>query len=236
MTANLKSDAFPSSFPSLISNNLKRPDCAALFEDQPEITLKKGEILFNESNTPGSVYLVTNGMIKLFSLHNDKEMLEDYFQKGDLINCEVVLGALPTGRSAAAMTQLTRVKKLPVNVFRRRLQAQPELYPDLLDNVSDALRRTRQRLRGMNLLSSQQRVMYFLALHVKKAGRRVGFEYVLKPPLTHLEIGHIAGVGRQTVTTVMNELRRNRIIHFTRQYLIVRDMDRLFELSGMKEI
>ena len=127
------------------------------------------------------------------------------------------------------------VKNLELAIQLSGFLADPSgISTELLSNISASLGRTQERLRRLTLLSSQQRVIHFIAIHVKKAGRQVGYEYVLKPPLTHQEIGNIAGVGRQTVTTIMNELRRDNIIHFTRQYLIVRDMDKLFELSGMK--
>lgn len=234
MTINFKRESFPTPIPTLLNSNIHPQSCIALFDKVPEVTLKKGDVLFREGDTPHFVYLVIKGMIKLYSLHDGKEMLEDYLQKGDFLNCEAVIGEIDKNKTVEAMTQMTVIKKIPISTFQKIIQTNPKLYAELLSNISGTLNRTQERLRRLILLSSQQRVIHFIALHVKKSGRQVGFEYVLKPPLTHQEIGNIAGAGRQTVTTIMNELRRDNIIHFTRQYLIVRDMDRLLALSGMK--
>ena len=86
----------------------------------------------------------------------------------------------------------------------------------------------------MTLLDSRKRIIHFLLTHTKKAGRKVGFEYVVKPAITHKEIGTIAGTSRQTATTVLNELRSKGIIHFNRSYIIVRDLERL-ELVAKSE-
>ena len=122
-----------------------------------------------------------------------------------------------------------------MSLFRQAIRSNHHLYEEVLDNLSASLQRTQDRLLRMTLLSANQRVYHFLATHAVKSGRKVGFEYVIKPVLTHLEMGNIAGVGRQTVTTVLNDLRRDGIIHFNRRYLIVRNLEVLLERSRVEK-
>ncbi|HFA51472.1 MAG TPA: Crp/Fnr family transcriptional regulator [Bacteroidetes bacterium] len=206
--------------------------CSSLFDKLPEKVYKKGETIFSQRNAHLHVYRVTKGIVKIYSLHDGKEMLEDYCQKGEMFNCEALFDADRGGLAAEAMTQLTTVKKIPVLAFRQAMMGNAPLYKEVLKTVSNSLNRTQERLRRMTLLNSHHRVIDFLADHAVKSGRRVGYEWVVKPAMTHQDMGNITGTSRQTVTTVLNELRRERLIHFTRNYLIVRDLDALLKMTG----
>jgi CRP-like cAMP-binding protein len=206
------------------------PNLSSPFEVVPEMTLKRGQIIFTGSDAHLHVYMVTKGIVKLSSFHDDKEMLEDYFQKGEMFNSEALFNQDRDGLTAEAMTQMTIIKKVPVRTFRHSMKANTALYEEVISNISGSLNRTQERLWRMTLLSSEQRVFHFLVNLTLKSGRRVGYEWVVQPTLTHREMACIAGTGRQTMTTTLNELRRDRIIHFTRKYLIVRDIDALRDL------
>lgn len=228
LTIDLKRENLATVIPMVF----EQPTCRSLFDKTPEETFKRGQTIFWERNHADKyIYLVTNGMVKLSSSHQNREMLEDYFQKGELLNCPAVLGGAPQEMTATAMVPQTSIKKIPIPLFRQALRSNSSLYEEVMSNLSASLQRTQDRLHRLTLLSAQQRVYDFLAKHAVQSGRKVGFEYVIKPVLTHQEIGYIAGVGRQTVTTVLNELRREGVIHFTRRYLLVRNLTMLQDLA-----
>jgi len=220
---NLKSDTFPTHLPKPLNQTVH----ASPFDRAAESVLKKGQVIFNENNSRPHVYLVTKGFVKLSSFHDAKEMLEDYYQAGEMFNCEALFGPARGNLTAEAMTQMTTIKKIPVPVFQQAMKAHPTLLEEVLSSISCSLHRAQERLRRLTLLGSQQRVTHFLVNHVLHSGRKVGYEWVVKPAFTHQEMAYIAGTGRQTVTTVLNELRREGIVHFNRNYLIVRDMEAL---------
>jgi len=41
-------------------------------------------------------------------------------------------------------------------------------------------------------------------------------------------MGNLSDTSRQTVTTVLNELKAVNLIHFTRRYIVIRNLDALF--------
>jgi CRP/FNR family transcriptional regulator, cyclic AMP receptor protein len=45
--------------------------------------------------------------------------------------------------------------------------------------------------------------------------------------MTHQEIANLTATSRQTVTTILNELRNHNILTFDRKRMLIRDMDRL---------
>ena len=62
-----------------------------------------------------------------------------------------------------------------------------------------------------------------------KRGQRVGYEWVVRKFITHQEIANLTATSRQTVTTVLNELRSKNLLTFNRKRLLIRDRDKLSE-------
>lgn len=211
----------------------EQPELADLFNTGLEENFKKGNIIFKDQRTGQFVYLVVRGMIKTFSSRQNKLFLEDYFERGELINSYGEIDNNPRVNKAVAIISPTIIRKVPMAAFREVVLANPELCEKVLAYSGIALQRAQNRLFRMAMLSAEQRIYHFLAQHAQNSGEPVGFEYLIKPAMIHRDIAQIAGVGRQTVTTILNELRRDRIIHFNRRYMIVRDLDALRKMAGV---
>jgi len=74
---------------------------------------------------------------------------------------------------------------------------------------------------------ARARIIDFLKDSVEKRGRRVGFEMLVKNTLTQQDIANITGTSRQTVTSVLNNLRKSYLIYFNRKSILIRDMQKL---------
>ena len=83
------------------------------------------------------------------------------------------------------------------------------------------------RLESLVFKDSRSRIVEYLVEMVDKRGQRVGYEWVIRNFLTHQEIANLTATSRQTVTTVLNELRTGEILTFNRKRLLVRDLDKL---------
>ena len=84
-----------------------------------------------------------------------------------------------------------------------------------------------QRLESLVFKDSRTRIVEFLKDLADKKGQRVGYEMLVRKFMTHQEIANLTATSRQTVTTVLNELRNKNIITFNRRRLLIRDMDLL---------
>jgi CRP-like cAMP-binding protein len=60
-------------------------------------------------------------------------------------------------------------------------------------------------------------------------GQRVGYEWLIRKPVTHQEIANLTATSRQTVTTTLNDLRFKKLLTFNRSRLLIRDLDKLTE-------
>lgn len=84
-----------------------------------------------------------------------------------------------------------------------------------------------KRLESLVFKDSRTRIIEFLYNLATEKGQRVGYEVVVRKFMTHQEIANLTATSRQTVTTILNELRSKNVLTFDRKRLLVRDMDLL---------
>jgi CRP-like cAMP-binding protein len=84
-----------------------------------------------------------------------------------------------------------------------------------------------QRLESLIFKDSRTRIIDFLLDLGERKGQRVGYEVLVRRFLTHQEIANLTATSRQTVTTVLNDLRNKNILTFNRRRLLIRDMEQL---------
>jgi len=92
-----------------------------------------------------------------------------------------------------------------------------------------------ERLESMIFKDSRTRIIDFLIKLAEKSGDRVGYEVVVRKFMTHREIANITATSRQTVTTVLNVLKSNKVITFDRHRLLIRDIEKL-KSGGICEV
>ena len=84
-----------------------------------------------------------------------------------------------------------------------------------------------KRLESLVFKDSRSRILEFLIDLNEKRGQRVGYEWVVRKFITHQEIANLTATSRQTVTTVLNELKAKEILTFDRKRLLIRDLSLL---------
>lgn len=84
-----------------------------------------------------------------------------------------------------------------------------------------------KRLESLVFKDSRTHIIEFLYDLAQEKGHQVGFEREVRKFLTHQDIANLTATSRQTVTTVLNELRKQEILTFNRRRMLVRDMDML---------
>jgi len=67
----------------------------------------------------------------------------------------------------------------------------------------------------------------FLKELAEENGEQVGTEIMVKHHLTHQDIANLTASSRQTVTTVLNELRSKNLIYFERKKFLIRSLEEL---------
>jgi CRP-like cAMP-binding protein len=100
----------------------------------------------------------------------------------------------------------------------------PQLAMGVISMIGLKLRRTENQLESLIFKDARGRIIDFILENARQCGRQVGMETLMKHSLTQQDIANYTGTSRQTVTAVLNNLRKTNKIYFTRNSILIRDM------------
>ncbi len=192
-------------------------------------SFKKNEYIYLSQTLPSDIFVIQKGRVKIGS-HQEgpKEIIKNVLQKGAFFGELSMIGSPNRIHFSMAMEDTT-LYVLSKETFQQLIKNHPSLVSFLLKELGKRLVDMEDRLESLVFRNSRSRVIDFLSTQVRKRGQRVGYEMLVRGFFTHQEIANLTATSRQTVTTVLNELRSKNILTSNRRRLLIRDMDLLIK-------
>lgn len=174
--------------------------------------LAKGDFVFRSGENAGGVYFLKSGKIKVSQpVSSGKEVILWFCFGGDIFGLAEAAQHSEREVSARACED-SEVLSIPQHRFHHYLFEHPKVMFLLLQVMSSRLRclsETLANVAGEQVHTRLARLMLWLCA---RYGRRQGKDVVMNVHLTHQEIADMIGTTRQTVTTIMGDLRRQGIL------------------------
>lgn len=187
----------------------------------------KGDYIYMSHDKSGSIYFITKGAVKIVSQgEDDKEITKAILEKGEVFG-ELAIFGEEHRRDSAIATEDSELCVADVKNLKSMMREHSNISLFFMNLLGSKLLKMEKRLESLVFRDSKTRVMEYLVNLVETKGSRVGFEYVVRGFTTHQEIANLTATSRQTVTTLLNDLRKKNIITFNRKNLLVRDLDLL---------
>ena len=191
--------------------------------------VKKSDYVYLPDQESEALYFITEGRIKIGSISDDgKEITKTILSKGEVFG-ELVLIGEHKRRDYAIALEDTRLCCINSSDMKGLIKDHSSLSMFFMKMMGSKVIEMENRLESLVFKDSRSRIVEYLVELVNKRGQRVGYEWVIRNFITHQEIANITATSRQTVTTVLNELRTSEIITFNRKRLLIRDLDKLKE-------
>ncbi len=188
---------------------------------------KKGEYIFLPEEMADKVFFLTEGSVKIGSYSDSgKEITKAILGKGEVFGESSLIGEEKRRDFAIALEETT-VCAVTLEEMKSLMRDHSALGLFLLRIMGSRMLEMEQRLESLVFKDSRSRVVEFLVQLGQRKGKRVGFETLVPRFMTHQEIANLTATSRQTVTTILNELRNKNILTFNRRRLLIRDMEQL---------
>ena len=188
---------------------------------------KKGEYIYIPNEHADQIYLLSEGRVKIGAYGDGgKEITKAILTAGEVFGELSLIGEQKRRDFAYAM-EATTVCMISVTDMKSLMREHSGLQLFIMKIMGNRVLDMEQRLESLVFRDSRTRIIEYLENLAKRKGQRVGYETVVRQFLTHQEIANLTATSRQTVTTVLNELRTKNIITFNRKRLLVRDLDAL---------
>jgi CRP/FNR family cyclic AMP-dependent transcriptional regulator len=174
------------------------------------------------------IYFLIKGKIKMGTFSSDgREVIREILQPEQLFGELAFTGDFLRVDFAQAMQEEVELLVINMQDFRKLMTDLPTLTFACIAHLNTRLSRAEERLSSLVLKDARERIIDFLVETAGREGRKVGYETLVKHQLTQQEIANLTGTSRQTVTSVLNDLRKANLIYFNRNSILIRDLQKL---------
>ena len=184
-------------------------------------------IYMNEYDTERVFFLIEGGVKIGMTSEDGKEVIKSILH-GPAIFAELnLIDSKRQFNYAQVLKTPASIISIPVESFKALMHGNFNLTNYILKLIGERLRQTETRLESMVFKDARARIVEFLRENALKRGKQIGFETLFKHSLTQQDIANITGTSRQTVTSVLNELRKDNLIYFNRKSFLIRNLSTL---------
>jgi CRP/FNR family transcriptional regulator, cyclic AMP receptor protein len=189
--------------------------------------IKKGDYVYLPEEYADKLFFISEGRIKVGNYAaSGKEITKSILNPGEVFGELSLIGEEKRRDFAIAMEDTTACV-MSVDDMKNMMRHHSGIGLFMMKILGSRVLEMEQRLESLVFKDSRTRIIEFLKNLADKKGQRVGYEMLVRKFFTHQEIANLTATSRQTVTTVLNELRTKNILTFNRRRLLIRDMEKL---------
>lgn len=188
---------------------------------------KKDQFIYFPEETSTHIYMIVSGRVKIgHYLDDGKEIVSSILTTGEIFGELALAGEDRRKDFAQAMDDVT-ICPLGIEQLKDLMKENKELSFKMLKLVGLRLMKLERKLELLVFKDARTRIIEFLKDSASWKGKKVGFETMIPTRLTHKDIAALTGTSRQTVTTILNELKDQNLINFDRRKILIRDLEKL---------
>lgn len=191
-------------------------------------SFKKDQFIYIPNEEASHLYMIAQGRVKIgHYLEDGQEVVSAILTTGEIFGELALAGEEKRRDFAQVMDNDTQICPLSIDELKSLMKEDKELSFRLLKLVGLRLMRLERKLELLVFKDARTRIIEFLKDAASWKGKKVGFETMIPTKLTHKDIAALTGTSRQTVTTILNELKEKNLIYFDRKKILIRDLTNL---------
>ncbi|MBE9046876.1 helix-turn-helix domain-containing protein [Pleurocapsales cyanobacterium LEGE 10410] len=196
-------------------------------------TYEAGQNVFSPRDPSQMVYCLLQGAVKLYRLNHRQTIFIDLLPPDSLFN--LTSPQVPNDVQIYQARALTEVEllSLPMPQFWSIVQEHPELMLLVVRELSKRLLQAQEMIEIMIHPSPGFRLLRFLLILCRNFGVPTSEGIRIELKLTHRLLAEMTVAHRTTVTSLLNELKRQQLISITRKEITVRSTEGLRKASEL---
>lgn len=196
----------------------------------PFNTFGKFQSIYTQGDLANRLFMVKSGSVKLMEVsESGDQVIQDIKTEGEIFGEWNALfkKELYYKNSAVTLSDNTEIHclKLSETFFENVSNSMADLSLLVLEEYN------KMNTRHQRLLNNDAayRIKEALLSLAQKAGQKFGDETLLKIWLSHEDLSKLADTSRQTVTTVMNDLKNKGKIIYSRDRILFRNLSNIHQ-------
>jgi CRP/FNR family transcriptional regulator, cyclic AMP receptor protein len=184
------------------------------------VQYRRGEIIYDEDQPASEIYLVVQGRVKVTVPSAQGQSVLGIFSTDQFFGERGLLELQRRGDRATALENAS-VMCWSTQEIEENVEREPRLGLALAQTLVDRCIDLEERMEGLALYKTPQRVAWSLLRFAERLGVRDDDGSLRMPPLTHQLISEYIGTSREIVTFQMNQLRRQGFVRYSRREVFV---------------
>ncbi len=206
----------------LCSHKVKKFDSTHEF-----LEFKRDQFIYLPDDAASFIYMIASGRVRLGHYTEDgQEVTTAILTQGEIFG-ELAVAGEEIRSDYAQAVEPTKVCSLTVQVLKDLMFENRELSFKILKLVGLRLMKLERKIELLVFKDARTRIIEFLKDAASWKGKKVGTETMIPTRLTHKDIASLTGTSRQTVTTILNDLKEKNLIYFDRKKILIRNLDTL---------
>ena len=199
----------------------------AMGEKHEFVTYKREQFIYMPDDSATHIYMIVRGRVKIgHYLESGEEVLSAILTTGEIFG-ELAMAGEEKRKDFAQTMEETTICPLTTEELKDLMYENKELSFKILKLIGLRIMKLERKLELLVFKDARTRIVEFLKDAAAWKGKKVGFETMIQTSLTHKDIASLTGTSRQTVTTILNELKERNLINFNRKQILIRDVESL---------
>lgn len=176
----------------------------------------KNKLVYQINSPKEYVYVVIKGTIKLAAETSCQKVLtKELVYKNEIFGENIFGGELNNNEFAEALEDSTLIA-LPIEFFKNLVTQNSDFASEIMKIIVHKFHQLEERLQNFVFLKAKERIVQFIYRNGESRGKKIGIdECLVDHGMSHKEIAYLTDTSRQTVARIMNELKKENIIHYT---------------------
>lgn len=189
--------------------------------------IAKTNPIYFASEPSNSIFFVKKGRVKLSKMSSDgREIIMGIMHPGDVFGEMALVDEIERTDFAYAM-ESALICAISKDEFKKYLENNPKLNIEITKLIGFRLKKFSERIEQLVFKDAPQRIISLIISFAVDYGKKFENEFIIRPFLTHQDIAKLTACSRQTVNSVLTELREEDLIKFDRKKFIVKDLEKL---------
>ena len=181
---------------------------------------KNQDYIYFQNDSANKVYLIEKGKVKLGYYNTDgNEIVKAILTKGELFGETAILGESKREEFAMALGDGTSICPIGVDTMYNLMRDNQTFSFKIYKFIGFKLKKLERRLQLLLFKDTKTRLIEFLHEMCKDYGydcEKTG-DKIINHPYTQKDIASLIGTSRPTLNTLMNELKEENVIEFSRK-------------------
>jgi len=194
----------------------------------------KNEYIYFEEDATNKIYLIEKGKVKIgYYAEDGKEVVKTILSRGELFGEKAILGEVTRNEFAQSIDNKTSICPVAVNTMHDLMRDNKTFSLKIYKFLGFRFKKLERRLQILLFKDARTRLIEFLRELCEECGydcEKTG-NHIIKHPYTQKDIASLIGTSRPTLNILLNELKEQEIVDFTRKRVTILKKEALMSAS-----